>query len=120
MNRFYIVSSSNKICCLIKEDFIDSLETSKKHVTKYWFCDVLFLKLKLVGLSVTIRIVSEAHVVYAFSKTESESVFILKHVWVGVEEDTVSQWNVLRSICLGIIMWDLRGAVGFSLSLEQR
>lgn len=76
-------------------------------------------KLKLVGLSLKIRIVSGSHVVYAFSETLKQSVFVLKHVWVGMEEDTVRQCNGLRSVCLRIIIWDLRGAVGFSLSLDQ-
>lgn len=57
---------------------------------KYWCCDVLSPRPELVGLSLKLRI-AEANVAYAFFKTETESVSILKCSWVGVEEDTVSE-----------------------------
>lgn len=57
---------------------------------KYWYCDVLSPRPKLVGLSLKLRI-AEANVAYGFFKTETESVSILKCSWVGVEEDTVTE-----------------------------
>lgn len=39
--------------------------------------------------------------VYAFFKTETESVPVLKRSWVGVEEDTVSE------MCEGVYFLEL-------------
>lgn len=35
-------------------------------------------------------IIAEAHVFSIFCFFEAKPVFILKHIWVGMEEDTVS------------------------------
>lgn len=87
------------------------LETSEKQMTKYWFCDVLS-RIGRLNQGLFLKPMWFAH----FFKAETVSDFILECVWVGVEKDTASRWNLWRRICLGIIIWV---GEGVSISLDQ-